>query len=63
MDQTTIAGRRGFVLNLEQGEAGNRWLSSEWVIDERLPLPLRSTQYDQDGRLLQRTTLVEYQSR
>lgn len=63
VDEAAIAGRSGFVVHFEQGEAGNRRLSLEWIVDEELPFPLQSTQYDDQGRVVQKATLVKYEDR
>lgn len=61
VDEATIAGRKGVVVQFEQGEAGDRRLFMEWVVDRSLPFPLRVREYDQEGNLVLQTTLVRYE--
>lgn len=60
--EETIAGRKGLLVRYEMGDASDRWTSLEWVIDDKLPLPLAVRQYDEQGRLTLNTTLVKYEA-
>ena len=60
VEEVTVAGRRGLLVQLEQGEAGNRRPAMEWVIDRKLPIPITVREYDEEGRVTLLTTLVKY---
>lgn len=56
--EVTIAGRTGVPVRFEQGD--QRTLFSEWVVDTRLPLPLRIRVYNDDEELEREMVLVKY---
>lgn len=59
--EETVAGRTGLVLRHEVGDSGDRRVALEWVVDEKLPLPLTVRQYDDEGRVVLQTVLVSYE--
>lgn len=61
VEEQVVAGRRGVLIRFEVGDASDRRLSAEWVIDTRLPLPLAVREYDDEGRMTLQSVLTRYE--
>lgn len=60
-EEVLIAGRKAVVVVQEQGEAGNRTKTAEWIVDGDLAVPVGVRTFDSEGRVTQETMLVKYE--
>lgn len=60
-EEVTVAGRKAVVVAQEQGEAGNRTKTAEWIVDSDLALPVGVRTFDSEGQLKQETMLEKYE--
>lgn len=61
VEEVAVAGRQGLLVRYEAGDASDRRLTSEWIVDPRLPLPLAVRTYLEDGMLGSETTLQKHE--
>lgn len=59
--EETLAGRKGYVIQLETGDAGSRVVTGEWIIDPDLAMPIGVRNYDDQGTLTSEVILEAYQ--